>query len=270
MANGQENQSVLWEISGKGLAKKSYLFGTFHNSSTEILTRFQKLKGLIENAETGVFETNGKPIGYENMAEGKLKDIPQPPLDSIFTPSEYELIDDFFSRSPLGSIRPHNNDASLYGMLQVAITYKSNNGNQYVILDHHINHLMDSLGKDVFALDDIHDVSKLSFQAQYRLITELLVTIIKSSDDAIAKNYISSDYIKYLTANLHLKDRANEVIGAVTVERNRIWLPKIVEKIGTRSCFITVGLEHLKYETGLIRLLQNRGYKLTPVNMIDK
>lgn len=36
----QENQSVLWEISGKGLKKPSFLFGTYHVAPGSVLDAF--------------------------------------------------------------------------------------------------------------------------------------------------------------------------------------------------------------------------------------
>ena len=262
-------QSALWEISGNGLTKKSYLFGTVHVSSTEILTKYPKLKQVLTDAELGLFEINGNPIGDEPVSKTALKEVPQPPLDSIFTPEEYTLVDDFFSKSPLGSIRPHNNDASLTGMLQVAITYKNNKGNQYITLDSYLNNLMDSLGKQIFQLDNINDRSKLAFETQYRLIAETLVAVIKQADDSMSKNYISPDYEKSLKADLQLATLPNKIMGSVTIERNKIWLPKIIEKVKTNSCFIAVGLGHLQYQTGLIILLRKQGYSLKPISVVE-
>ncbi len=267
--SAQQVQSALWEISGNGLTKKSYLFGTVHVSSTEILTKYPKLKQVLTDAELGLFEINGKPIGDESLSKTALKEVPQPPLDSIFTPEEYTLVDKFFSKSPLGSIRPHNNDASLAGMLQVAITYKNNKGNQYITLDSYVNNLMDSLGKQIFQLDNINDRSKLTFETQYRLIAETLVAVIKQADDSMSKNYISPDYEKSLKANLYLTTLPDSIMGSVTIERNKIWLPKIIEKVKTNSCFIAVGLGHLQYQTGLIILLRKQGYSLKPISVVE-
>lgn len=261
----QQVQSVLWEISGNGLTKKSYLFGTVHVSSSEILDKFPKLKQVVKSAELGLFEVGGSPIGNEPSSNTAFKDTPQPPLDSIFTSEEYILVDNFFSKTPLGSIKPHNNDASLTGMLQVAITYKNNKGNQYITFDDCLEDLMDSLGKQIFQLDNINDSSKIAFETQYRFIAETLVAVIKATDLSISKNYSSPDYGKSLKADLQLTTLPDKIMGSVTIERNKVWLPKIIEKIKTNSCFIAVGLGHLQYQTGLIILLRAKGYILKPL-----
>lgn len=263
---GQNTTSALWEISGNGLNKKSYLFGTMHTAPITVLTKFPKLNELIQKADLGLFEINGKPIGpsFENF---HYKDTPEPPLDSIFTPKEYQIVDDFFTATPLGSIRSHNTDASLTGMLQVAITYKNNKGIQYITLDSYINKLMDSLKKDIFQLDNPDDKSKLVFQSKHRLIAETLVAVIESTDGTISKNSTLILYEQSLKSNLHLKEKVDPITGSVTIDRNKIWLPKIIEKIKHNSCFIAVGLGHLQYDTGIISLLRGMGYVLKPIEL---
>jgi hypothetical protein len=263
----QNFESTLWEISGNGLSKKSYLFGTIHTASIDVLTKFPKLNNLIHEVDLGLFEINGKPIGNNSIVNTNFKDIPQPPLDSIFTPEEYLMVDSFFSATPLGSIRPHNADASLIGMLQVAITYKNNSGTQYISLDSYINKLMDSLKKDVYQLDDLNDKSKSTFQSKNRLIAETLVAAINKANGTISKDSSFFLYEDSLKSNLRLKEKVDQFTGDVTIERNKIWLPKIIEKIRNHSCFIAVGLGHLQYDTGIISLLRRKGYILKPVKL---
>jgi hypothetical protein len=263
----QNFESTLWEISGNGLSKKSYLFGTIHTASIDVLTKFPKLNNLIHEVDLGLFEINGKPIGNNSIVNTNFKDIPQPPLDSIFTPEEYLMVDSFFSATPLGSIRPHNADASLIGMLQVAITYKNNSGSQYISLDSYINKLMDSLKKDIYQLDDLNDKSKSTFQSKNRLIAETLVAAINKANGTISKDSSFFLYEDSLKSNLRLKEKVDQFTGDVTIERNKIWLPKIIEKIRNHSCFIAVGLGHLQYDTGIISLLRRKGYILKPVKL---
>ena len=48
--------------------------------------------------------------------------------------------------------------------------------------------------------------------------------------------------------------------------RNHKWIPRIESLINDKSTFIAVGAGHLGGMTGLINLLRNKGYKLTPVH----
>jgi hypothetical protein len=105
-ANAQDTESVLWEISGKNLKTKSYLFGTFHTVSVKLIDSFPRLKNIIRKCDYGLFEQGNNAIG--NV---KYINIETPALDAIFTKEEYELVDNFFTNSSYGSIRLHNKDA---------------------------------------------------------------------------------------------------------------------------------------------------------------
>ena len=49
--------------------------------------------------------------------------------------------------------------------------------------------------------------------------------------------------------------------------RNENWIPMIEEIITTKSAFIAVGAGHLGGPNGVIRLLEKKGYTLTPVKL---
>ena len=264
-AFGQQ-QSVLWEISGNGLNKKSYLFGSVHISSVKILNTFPKLKTILTGAELGLFELNGRPIGQNSTIPVDVKEVPQPPLDSIFTKEEYELVDKFFASTPVGSMRPHNNDASLGGMLQLALTYKNTKGAQYITLDDYLAKVMDSLAKPTFALDDLSDPSKMAFESRYRMIAEAVIDVIKMGDQVnMMSEYGFADFEQTLMADLWLTRSPDHEMAKVTVERNKVWFPKILKMVHSQSCFIAVGLGHLRFNSGLIMLLRDKGYTVKPV-----
>jgi len=54
--------------------------------------------------------------------------------------------------------------------------------------------------------------------------------------------------------------------GISTIEmRNSEWLKKLPDYIKAQSCFITVNIEHLAGENGLINGLKQAGYKVKAV-----
>ena len=50
-------------------------------------------------------------------------------------------------------------------------------------------------------------------------------------------------------------------------QRNINWIPKIKDYASKGKAFIAVGAGHLGGENGVIRLLENQGYKVTPVKI---
>jgi len=264
----QEPQSVLWEISGKGIKKNSYLFGTIHVGSIALLDSFPQLKQIAESADFAVFEGSGSQIGDAPVSVKTT----QPPLDSLFTPEEYALVDSFFIASPHGSIRPHNDDADLFGMIQVAITINQQRANaQYDSFDNLIYARLINLQKPVFHLDIQSDIERIKEEITYQILAKYLVLYIKdkaSVESALQSGEIDFEmYSKTMRNPLKLGEKVHKLLENATIERNIKWIPKIEHQMKLGSCFIAVGLGHLKYQTGLIQLLKKQGYTLKPVNL---
>ncbi|GEO02993.1 lipoprotein [Adhaeribacter aerolatus] len=264
----QQEQSVLWKISGKGLKKHSYLFGTNHVAPYQELQQFPKILKIIKNTDKGLFETTpSSPIKLDSTLEKKMN----PPLDEIFTREEYEIVDDFFSKTMYGSIKPHNHNADLLAMLYVVMTMKDNpKAAENMTFDYWIMKFMsEDLKKEIFPLDDLNlAYLHLSELTTPRGMAVAMVNLIQ--DIGLTGKYLETEiasYILTLKADLKLKEVS---LDKRMSERNQLWLPKIEEQIKSGSCFIAVGAGHLKYEIGLIQLLRKEGYKLTPVKLKRK
>lgn len=263
----QESQSVLWEISGNGLTKPSYLFGTVHTASVKILDQFPKVMQVAASADFALFEKGGSTIGNVEDAE-----IYSPPLDSVFTPEEYALVDSFFTASQFGSIKPHNNEASLQAMAQAVVILKQKESKDQDGSFDDIIHtkLLDS-GKPTFQLDETGEMARREKTRDHRILAKAIVLMIKNDfreKDLTPKDFFDPDlYAATLKHPMKLDQKAPQYILDDTVERHTIWLPKIKLKINEASCFIAVGMAHLQYKTGLIQLLKKEGYILNPVDL---
>ncbi|HNS42329.1 MAG TPA: TraB/GumN family protein, partial [Taishania sp.] len=60
-----------------------------------------------------------------------------------------------------------------------------------------------------------------------------------------------------------MMDAQNELLD----ERNQKWIPKIETLIKSKRTFIAVGAGHLGGKNGVLRLLEKKGYKLTPIHL---
>ena len=269
LATAQKKESVLWKITGNNLPSASYLFGTFHTVSFQLIDSFPQLKNIINNCKYGVFEKSENTIGNVEYA-----DIKTPPLDAIFTAHEYALVDSFFTKSPFGSIKPHNNDASLMAMLQaVVMLNEEETKNQAMFFDEYIHTYMeDSLKRNTFGLDEPVEMAESAQKYDYKTAAKTLVYLIETKVNVNRliniKTLDEALYKKSMQADMALNEEPKEEwIREGTIKRNQIWLPKIISKTKEGSCFIAVGLGHLQYKTGLIALLRGKGYKVEPIRL---
>ena len=271
MVHGQE-ASVLWKISGNGLKNDSYLLGTVHTASYKVIEKFPELKSIFRKCDFGVFEKAQNPIGDVTDVE-----IHTPPLDSVFTPSEYALVDSFFTNSPYGSIKPHNNEASLEGMIQAIIMLKrADTENQEMFFDEYIqSFFLDTLQKVTYGLDESLEMARTSSRTDHMATAKGIIYLIKNDfdTDKALEGYFD---LPLFRASLKSEMKLNKELGnsevelelkRLTLERHQIWLPKIVTQIKEGSSFIAVGLGHLQYKTGVIQLLRQQGYTLEEVKL---
>lgn len=264
---GQKNESVLWEISGNGLSKNSYLFGTVHIASTRLLQRFPKVMNIAKSCDFGLFEKGGNVIGNVQDAA-----IYSPPLDSIFTKSEYALVDSFFTASSYGSIRPHNNDASLQAMAQaVMMIKKGETKEQDMTFDDFVHFDMQRMKKSTFQLDETAQMARHEAKTDHRKVAQAIVILIKNdlkeAEITTPDLYDPKSFHDSLRNDMMLNQEANAYLKENTIERHGLWLPKILLKMSEGSCFIAVGLAHLKYKTGLIQLLREKGFLVREVRL---
>jgi len=86
-----------------------------------------------------------------------------------------------------------------------------------------------------------------------------------SNFDNLVASYLSGD----LNALLNLMETNSPEIkkydDLFLVNRNTNWIPVIMNEINKQSSFIAVGAAHLGGQTGILQLLANKGYTITPL-----
>ena len=69
--------------------------------------------------------------------------------------------------------------------------------------------------------------------------------------------------VKLLTKEEYMDANATEIMQT---SRNKNWVEKMPEMMKTRSNLFAVGAAHLTEDYGLINLLRQKGYTVTPVS----
>ncbi len=79
--------------------------------------------------------------------------------------------------------------------------------------------------------------------------------------------YLRGDLNKVFEYSLHPTENNPIFIEEFYTKRNVEWLPKINKMINAKTSFIAVGVSHLEGEKGLLNLLKEKGYTLTPITV---
>ncbi len=266
---------LLYEISGNGLSKSSYLFGTHHWVEAEVAIEIPGVFRVFNDCDVVVSEfvdeTNGN--NPEEM-QRKILTVAQMELSlhDLLNAEEALLVDSALnaemglSLADMQYFRP-----SMLTMIYEMAVAERINKNEMAI-DAYFQVAAAELGKRVCGLETLDKQLDIMFRSKSleQQAKQLVETIRNASGTKNGVNEIDSLYknedLEALYEVLVKCENMTEAEKFLLVdERNRDWMPVIEKYIKTDACFIAVGALHLPGKEGLINLLQKAGYKVKAV-----
>lgn len=288
----QAQNSLLWKISGNGVEKPSYLFGTYHLMSPEFLDSIPGFFQAIESTNEIVVEVDVSDQEKIKSEVFKFVNLLKMPSDTAYadllTLEELQLVDSVFTlyfqaTSDDFMLKPQVAAVFITQMLYVKLIPEMYTGTS-VVFDEYIRSKGVKLGKKSSALETLDEQMKLLYQSELTL-----------QEDAIALiNFIQTDLkdfesdlnrLKFLYKNKDLNalhDLYSEKLQEKRIQfgdkyvesadelflkkRNKNWVKLLSSKLKESSLFIAVGALHLPGKEGVIELLQKQGFVLEPIN----
>lgn len=264
-----EPKSLLWKISGNGLLKDSYLFGTMHKICSEDYFFNQNMNTAFQATEQLILEvdiTNNEEL----MSYTQKIILPQGTSLKGYFASENEFntfsqkikelydidITQFLQFKPI----------FLFSMLAEK-SFMCNKTSSYemnliqMAQDKKMNIVgLESLSEQLKIFDDMDTQEIIAMMNQsindteddQKLLNEM-IQAYKTQDIALLKSLI----INTTEYKMHEDKLIND--------RNKNWASTLPEMIKTKSAFIAVGAGHLAGKEGVLQLLKNKGYTVTPV-----
>ena len=259
---------LLYKIEGKDLQKPSYIYGTIHIMpkkqfaiSESITTALKEcdalamevdinmdLKTQIDAAQRSLLP-DGKTIADITSAENAQK-IRQFCIDSLhWKESKYvrmSRLTPFF----LSSI-----------ILQDLIGKSKS-------FEVELNKLAEKNKMTTLGLETIQMqmdlVNDVPYEEQIKLLLEGLTTN-NSEYNTMLNCYLKQDLNK-LGELMNDAELSPEFNANFLVKRNQNWIPQISKMVQEKPIFIAVGAGHLPGEQGVLKLLQEAGYTVSPIN----
>jgi uncharacterized protein len=267
-ANADDN-TLLWEVSGKGLKKSSYLFGTFHLMCKDDIHFSEQLKTAVTNSDTIYLEMDMDDPSLllsgmlmMNMKEGKK-------LQDLYTEAEYEKVAAFFRDTlhmPIALLqrtKPFFLGALLYPKMMPC---KAVSG-----VEEELMKLAKQQKKEIKGLETIEFQSSVFDKIPYQ---DQAKELLKSIDSmATYQKYFDTMITVYKTQRLMeieklfkdtefgMEDHQEVLLD----NRNKNWVGQLNTIMQKQSVFVAVGAAHLVGQEGLINLLKKEGYTLTPI-----
>jgi uncharacterized protein len=274
--SGTEN-ALFWKISGNEITKPSFLFGTYHLLNSGYLETAPNVAEAFEKADGIVVETE---LDSSKILQMMLKVVmPDKKISDLLSKKDYALVSREVevstgaSMDMMAQLKP----TFISVMLSVAYAQKEN----LQTLNQYGGHPMDSYfasagrknNKTVSTFESMEEQMGMLFdhdsvEEQAKQLVELVKTkdeMIKAQSDLI-KMYFNQD----LSGMYSLYKKYSKQLGDASYlldDRNVNWMDKLPAMIHKGNQFIAVGALHFVGDKGLIKLLREKGYSLTPVSL---
>lgn len=273
------NAQLLWKISGKGLEKPSYIFGTYHAASLSIKDSIAALPQAISETQQVYGEVkmsdmfNPSPALIQHMQKCMTLP-PDTTLQSLFTPEEYEALGKIVKEymmadvSMLAQLRPSVISSQLVIMLCLKHTPGFNPQEQ---LDTYFQQTALQQGKKVEGLETVEWQMNLLYRGDdLKRQAEKLSCTVSHIDRTVEeiRQLVEAYYKQDLAAlqrlfDLRYNDSCDPKPGemeALIDNRNKAWAEKMPAIMQEAPTLFVVGAGHLVGKNGVLELLKQQGY----------
>lgn len=269
----ETEKGLLWEITGNTLKESSFLFGTIHMIDGEDYFLPSGTLSAMDVSKKMIFE-----IDMADMTDPmKLMPLMQKAfmngdttLKDLVSVEDYSLIQGHFEEMGLPlffleRIKPMFLTVFATGDLD-ADGLQTGKVKSYEV---EFAKIATDGGKETGGLETVEYQISVFDGIPYTDQAQMLVETIKTSDteddtfQELVNLYKNQDI--YGLYNMMKEDESlAEYEDALLNTRNKNWIPIMKDEMASQRTFFAVGAGHLGGREGVIRLLRNAGYKVTP------
>ena len=282
----QRYQSLLWKVSGNGLDKPSYLYGTMHISGKLAFQLGDPFYDCIQSADVVALELEPEEwlkalfndpqianwLGTGSLDEDYYEqfdsDSPLPYLKGFWRPgnglSPHERVQEILSYEP---------DVLNYLMFRYGEGGLSSDFEEDTWLDMHIYQVAKKMGRQTVGLETYEQSDDFIRKAS---AAEAGQTDTREWDEGDIEDYEALNRQlepAYRRQDLDLVDSLTRHAASVAfrnfilLERNKVFVANMdsIMRMGS-SVFAAMGCAHLPGDGGVIESLRSMGYEVTPLN----
>jgi hypothetical protein len=265
-----DGNSLLWKISGNGLEKSSYVYGTFHLLCPNDLDLSKKVTDALDRSEQLVLELDfDDPTLMQTLQQNMMMPDGRTAEDYL-NEEEYKLLAGFFNDS---LNLPFERIKGIKPFFLSSMTISHFLGCQPASFEQTLTKAAQNKEMEVKGLETVEEqlsfIDNLSMEMKKKMLMENLKQYDKSKKmfreqvdyylsenleglNSIIDDYMSSDYA--------------QLREDLLVKRNKNWVPEIRKMIHEQPSMIAVGAGHLPGSDGLLELLRVAGYSVEPVH----
>lgn len=283
MGISSANAQLLWRVSGNNAKGDSYLFGTHHMAPASVMDSIKGFTPALASVEEmyGEVEMPENPQSPE-MVQLTMKYASAPAdstLTKVLTAAQLDSLNTLLASYTGGMLNAKQLDAfkpsmvsTQLAMLQSAKNFPDFNPMQQ--LDTQIQQRAAAANLPVKGLETMEEQFDILMNAPIMDQVDYLMEAVRNDSKSGEKAKKLAD--AYMTENLDAisevlfkdedMDPDDPMFKRLFDNRNASWVKKLTTDILPSSkVFVAVGVGHLVGDKGLIKVLQEAGYTVTPV-----
>lgn len=273
---------LLWKVSGGGLARPSYIMGTYHFAPSSMIDKIPGMAQAFEDCDVVVGEIEMDNVMNQEAQMAMAQAMMAPAdstLDKLYSPEDYSIIEGVFNKyfgsmgvklNQMNSLKPSAISTQMQAMQ--ALKYFPNfDAND--LIDAMVQKRGKDMGKPALALETIQEQTDLLFNSPISEQAKGLLEACKKDElfvvqsSALVEAYMAQDLNKLesIITNPELGGDDDDAMDALIYSRNRNWVKKLQAMMPERACLVCVGAGHLPGAQGLLQLLRDQGFTVEPM-----
>lgn len=267
----QGDNTLLWKVTGNGLARPSYLFGTIHMICKEDAGLSANLQKIIRDAEEVYFE-----VDMDNLLEmvgmmSKFKMRGDTTLKDLLTEAEYNRVKAHFEQN--GGLLPFSLLETYKPILAASILGQNSMPCESMsAMEQEIMAVAKKADKKIKGLETMDFQASVLDNIPYSLQAAQLVKYVDNASTDSSNQEMESMMQAYRDQDLSKLEKlitdSDPAIANYTdillFQRNKNWVEKMKTLMPEKSLLFAVGAGHLPGEEGVIELLRKAGFTVTP------
>jgi uncharacterized protein len=260
--------TLLWKISGNGLSKPSFLFGTMHILCSGDAILSDSMKEVIKQTEEVYFEIDISDMRgmMSSMKYMRMNDNKR--LSDLLDSADYKKLKAYFEKhSPIlpFSMLERFKPLFISSLIEEEdLDCKTTDGMEMIIMQE-----ARIQNKKINGLETVEFQAGLFDSIPYEKQALSLMNYVDSAEDykkmtdTLTNAYKQQDLQKIDELTSKDDPSMNDYMDLLLYARNRNWVARMRDLLPGKSLLFAVGAGHLPGELGVISLLRKKGYTVT-------
>jgi len=254
--------SLLWEVSGKGLKKPSYLYGTIHMICSQDYFLSEKTRKAFDASDKLYLEINF--TDPKEMSEMQQLAMGKEPLSKKLTPEQLAKLDSILKKTTGMSVQQVDS-FSLLTVLSL-ISMKSFGCTDLKFYEMEFSDTAKKRNVSISGLETVKSQFEILENAYTNdEILKLLEESTSEESEELVTAYKNENVDSMYALTTDEKFTSEKTKKQILDNRNVKWVKAMPELMKQNGVFFAVGAGHLGGEYGVVNLLRKEGYTVKPI-----